>query len=380
MADKYFLVINAGSSSLKFKLYDFLLKEKASGLVEKISEKGSFLNFSAGKYQEIMEYRIANHSEALQLIINKLEEQKFDLSKIVKIGHRVVHGGELFVKATLIKAKQLAQLKKIQNLAPLHNPHNIFGIEACLKIFPKAENWAVFDTAFHVQLPPYAKLYAIPYTLYEQDHVRRYGFHGLSHAYVAEVVAKKLKRRKFNLISCHLGGGASVSAIKNGVSIDTSMGFGPLEGLMMGSRSGDIDPSVLFYLYRQGWTMPELEKLLNFESGVLGVSGLKDLRDVMILNGYKIKGYEMAVKADVQTKALAKLALQMFIYRLRKYLGAYLAVLGSVDVIAFTGGIGERNADVRRLVTTALPFKFKVMIVPADEELVIAKNLKSSHV
>ena len=238
-----------------------------------------------------------------------------------------------------------------------------------------AKNYAVFDTAFHSTLPDYAFLYPLPYDLYKKQSIRRYGFHGISHEYVSSEAAKKLKKKKPNLIVCHLGSGCSMTAVREGKSVDTSMGFTPLEGLMMSTRTGDIDPSIALYLADQKWSTSRIQKLFNSESGLKGVSGLKDMRDIMIASGYKIPGYKLPVKLDKKQKYLAKLALQMFVYRVRKYVGAYTAVLGKVDAIVFTAGIGERNKDVRDLVVKGLPQKPKVLVVPTNEELMIAKSI-----
>ncbi|MBT7484569.1 acetate kinase [Candidatus Peregrinibacteria bacterium] len=369
------LVINAGSSSLKFKLFDEALKEAADGLVEKIGLPGSFLDYKVKKSKDRLETKIKDHKEALSLVLKGLDDNKIDFSLINKIGHRVVHGGEKYIKPTLITKRVLIDLKKYNKLAPLHNPNNIAGIEACLKELPVAKNYAVFDTAFHSTLPDYAFLYPLPYDIYKKQSIRRYGFHGISHEYVSGEATKKLKKKKANLIVCHLGSGCSMTAIREGKSIDTSMGFTPLEGLMMSTRTGDIDPSIALYLADQGWSTARIQKLFNSESGLKGVSGLKDMRDIMIASGYKIPGYKSPVKLDKTQKYLAKLALQMFVYRVRKYVGAYTAVLGKVDAIVFTAGIGERNKDIRDLVIKGLPFKTKAMVVPTNEELMIAKSI-----
>ena len=369
---KYVLVINAGSSSLKFKLFTEKQKEIAAGLVEKIGQKGSFVSYNFGKTSEKRAQNIADHDQALGAVIEVLQKQ-FDLDKIYKVGHRVVHGGEKFIKPTLITAQTLKQLEKYNKLAPLHNPNNIAGIKACVKLLPGSKNYAVFDTAFHASLPDYAFLYPLPYKIYKKYQLRRYGFHGISHQYVSLEAAKQLKKKKPNLITCHLGSGCSVTAIKQGKSIDTSMGFTPLEGVMMSTRSGDIDPAIIFYLKREGMSDSQIEKLLNFESGLKGVSGLKDMRDIMIASGYKIPGYTTSLKFTDQQKYLSRLALQMFVYRIQKYIGAYTVVLGNVDAVVFTAGVGERNKDVRDLIVRGLPHRPRVLVIPTNEELMIAR-------
>ncbi len=371
--DNTTLIINSGSSSLKFKLFNRHFKVIVEGLIEKIGLSNSFIDFQIGKKKNKIFKRVKNHEDAMSLLIQTLTDEGVNFNLIYKVGHRVVHGAEKFIKPTLITEKVLVELEKINELAPLHNPNNIAGIKACKQLMPWTKNYAVFDTAFHNSLPAYASLYPLPYRLYEKQAIRRYGFHGISHQYVTIEVAKKLKKTKLNIISCHLGSGCSVCAIKNGQSVDTSMGFTPLEGLMMASRSGDIDPAIIFYLNRQGMSIDKIDKLLNFESGLVGVSGLQDMRDIMIASGYKIDGYDCMTKFTKEQKYLSKLALQMFVYRIKKYIGAYTAILGKVDVLVFTAGIGERNSDIRELILKGLPHKPKVLIIPANEELMIAK-------
>ncbi len=374
--EKFFiLVINAGSSSIKFKLFNERLKENAEGIVERIGLAGSFISYEFNGEKKKKELKIQNHDEAMTLILDVFKEKKVNFSLIKKIGHRVVHGGEKFVKPTMITPTVMKQLGEYNKLAPLHNPHNIAGIKACLKFLPSAKNYAVFDTAFHATIPDFAYLYAVPMDIYKKYDVRRFGFHGISHAYVSSVAAKKLHKAKPNLITCHLGSGCSITAIKQGKSVDTSMGLTPLEGLMMSSRSGDIDPGVIFYLQREGLSMNEVDKLLNSESGLKGVSGMRDMRDILIASGYKISGYKSPIKFTREQRYLAKLALTMFVYRIKKYIGAYYAVLGRVDAIIFTAGIGERNKDIRDLIVKNLPFKTRIMAIPTNEELMIAKSI-----
>jgi acetate kinase len=371
----YTLVLNAGSSSLKFKLFNSDLSTVADGIAEKIGQKTSFIDFNIGKKRDIETGQLKNHKEALKKIFKLLENNKIDLTEITKIGHRVVHGGEEFVKPTKVTSDFLRRIAKYNKLAPLHNPSNLSGIQACQSLLPKATNYAVFDTAFHNTIPAFAHLYPIPMKYYRKNHVRKYGFHGISHQYVSHVASLKLKKKKPNLITCHLGSGCSVTAVREGESVDTSMGFTPLEGLMMMSRAGDIDPAVIFYLIGQGNSAKAVEKMLNFDSGLKGVSGMSDMRDIMIASGYKIPGYNPSKTFVIDNKKAAKLALQMFTYRVKKYIGAYTAVLGKVDAIVFTAGIGERNADIRNLITRDLPNKPKILVIPTNEELMIATQI-----
>jgi acetate kinase len=382
MSNQFILVINAGSSSLKFKLFTTALKEIGEGIVEKIGLPGSFLNYKLNRKEQKVGIKIKDHHQAMEAVIGALRDNGVDFQKIVKVGHRVVHGAEKFVKPTLLTPQIIKQLEQFNKLAPLHNPNNIAGIKACRKLLPGAEQWAVFDTAFHSTIPDFAHLYPIPFDIYQKHKVRRYGFHGISHQYVSEQAGCLLKKKRPNLIICHLGSGCSITAIKAGRSVDTSMGFTPLEGLMMSSRSGDIDPAIIFYLAREGMTLAEIDKLLNSQSGLLGVSGFKDMRDIMVAAGYKVPGYRPSTsppapslvrRGSISQRRLASLALKMFVYRVRKYIGAYSAVLGRVDAIVFTAGIGERNKDVRNLITRGLALKCRVLVIPTNEELMIGK-------
>ncbi len=370
---KKVLVINAGSSSLKFKLFDFELRELLVGIVEKIGLHGSFVEYTVKHKKKKYFSRIDNHSEAFKALLHVLAENKIDLLEIERVGHRVVHGGEQFTKEILITDRFLRDLRKYNKLAPLHNPNNIAGILACMKFLPKAKNFAVFDTGFHATIPDYAYLYPLPYRFYREYAIRRYGFHGISHEYVSDQAAKKIKKKTCNLITCHLGSGCSIAAIKAGKSVDTSMGFTPLEGLMMSSRTGDIDPAIVFYLLKEGMTAKEIDHVFNSQSGLLGVSGMKDMRDIMVASGYKIPGYVCKTKFSKEQVRLARLALKMFVYRVIKYIGAYMAVLGKVDAIVFTAGIGERNQDIRDFIVKGLPIKPKVLVIPTNEELMIAR-------
>ncbi|MFH0987795.1 MAG: acetate kinase [Parcubacteria group bacterium] len=385
MPGKSTLIINAGSSSLKFKLFDAKLNEVCGGIAERIGLPESFISFNLGKPASTRSKRgehgakqfvpLANHQAAVKNIFSILSEAGVDLSHVNKVGHRVVHGGEKFIKPTLITPAVLVELKKLNPLAPLHNPHNIAGIEVCLKLIPKAKHYAAFDTAFHATMPDFAFHYPLPKSIYQKYGVRRYGFHGLSHQFVSQQAAKLLKIKKPNLIVCHLGSGCSITAVEKGKSVDTSMGFTPLEGLMMATRTGDIDPSVVFYLNEQGLLLAQIKKMLNSESGLLGVCGLTDMRDILSATGYKVPGYKSSINFSIEQKKSATLALEMFIYRIKKYIGAYAVALRHVDTIIFTGGIGERSSIVRQLIMNKLPLRVKTLVVPTDEELMIARLL-----
>lgn len=335
------LVINSGSSSIKYQL--FLMPEEkviAKGLLEKIGEEVSFFNQKSIKADVELKERICDHEEGINFILKMLTDAKrgviSSVSEISGIGHRVVHGGEEFTASVLITDAVIGKIQKYADLAPLHNPPNLMGIMACKKFLAHAVQVACFDTAFHHTIPPKAYLYAIPYEFYRKYEIRRYGFHGTSHLYVSKRLAVLLNRdkEKLNLITCHLGNGCSVAAVEKGMSVDTSMGFTPLEGLVMGTRSGDIDPAIIFYLSEKGYSPQELNNLLNKKSGLLGISEISnDMRNL----------FEAKEKGDEK----AKIAIDIFCYRLRKYIGAYLAVLGKTDAIIFTGGIGENNAAIR---------------------------------
>lgn len=339
------LVINSGSSSIKYQLFnakDFTVM--AGGLLEKVGEAGSRLTHrwrdASGNHQETTYDReVRNHREGLMLVDSALEETGTTgkLSDLFAVGHRVVHGGEAFHGPTLIDTTALEAIRSLVPLAPLHNPANLAGIEASMEHMPHVPQVAVFDTSFHQTMPPHAFLYGLPYELYEEHHVRRYGFHGTSHHYVAQKAAEHIGRplEELNLISLHLGNGASVAAISRGKSVDTSMGLTPLEGLIMGTRCGDIDPAIHFYLSRSSGISPaDLESLLNHRSGLLGICGANDMRDIQ----------RRADSGD----AKARLAIDMFCYRVRKYIGAYFAVLGGADAILFTGGMGENSPLIRK--------------------------------
>ena len=341
------LVINCGSSSIKFEVFEGKdCRLIASGLLEKIGspearlrQKRRLDNGTFGT-SEIVE-PVADHAGGFALIdrVNARDKIIASESDLFGIGHRVVHGGELFQEPTLITGQVIAAIRRLIPLAPLHNPPNLLGIEVLRESFPRVPQVAVFDTMFHQTLPPRAFHYALPYDLYEKYHVRRYGFHGTSHLFVAKEAARYLGRalEETNLITLHLGNGASAAAIQNGRSIDTSMGLTPLEGLVMGTRCGDIDPALHFYLLRQtGMSPEELEGLLNSRSGLKGLCGSNDMREIL---AWGEQGNERA-----------RLAVDLFCYRIRKTIGAYVAVLGRVDALVFTGGIGENAAVIREKV------------------------------
>jgi len=381
----HILIINSGSSTLKFKIFHQAdLKIELNGIVEKIGLSGSFINISENTSRRIIMKNypsgIANHQEALKEVMIYLKHWK---SKIKIIGHRVVHGGSEFTQPTIINDKILKKLEKFGQLAPLHNPINLLCIKTCIELIPGIKNIAVFDTAFYKTIPDYAYLYPIPWEYYKNFNIRRYGFHGISHQYLAEQTEEKIKKplKKIKLITCHLGSGCSITAIKFGQAIETSMGFTPLEGIMMSTRSGDIDPSIPIYLIRHlNMSLSEIEELLNKKSGLLGIFNYsKDMRDVMIAAGYRIPGYQPPKKFTRDDKIKAKLALKMFIYRIVKYIGGYAMIMGGVDYIVFTGGIGERNATIRNLIIKEIKKsikKVKTMAIPANEELMIAREVK----
>ena len=378
---KYILVINSGSATLKFALFEKdSLKKIASGIVERINLPGSFLELKILGKELKINRAVINHEEAFKLVLEQLSKISNLKSEISVVGHRVVHGGEEFVKPTFVTAATLKKIAKYDKLSPLHNPANLMGIRACRKLLPGAKNVAVFDTGFYKTLPDYAYTYAIPIDFYKKYAIRRYGFHGISHEYVAAEAAKILKKplAKLNLITCHLGSGASITAIRGGRAIDTSMGFTPLEGLVMSTRSGDLDPAIPLYLIRELKIRPEeVDNILNKESGLLGLSGFTDMREVLTAAGYNVSGFKNK-KVSTEKKKLAKLALQIFIYRVQKYIAAYAGILGKVDAIVFTAGIGERNKTVRDLITKNLKIfgKPRILAIPTNEELMIAKKIK----
>jgi acetate kinase len=372
MEEKYILIINAGSATLKFKIFNFSdLKLVKEGIVERIGLMGSFIELDGKK--EFNE--VENHEEAFKLIILKIGDLK---NNIVLVGHRVVHGGGKFNEPILVNKNILKKLKQFNILAPLHNPVNIKCIAAAHKYLPSIPNVAVFDTAFYKTLPPHAYIYAIPLKFYKQHKIRRYGFHGISHQYVAQMAAETLKKplSQLNLITCHLGSGCSITAIKKGQAIDTSLGFTPLEGLVMSTRSGNIDPAIpLYMITRLKMSAEEVDSLLNKRSGLFGLSGSTDMREILVKAGYKVSGFKLKGKISAKEKEIAKLTLDIFIYNIKKYIGAYSTIIGKVDALVFTAGIGERSAIIRKLILQDLP-KFKVLVIPTNEELLIAQSAK----
>ncbi len=376
------LVINSGSSSLKFKLFDDKLKDVAGGIVERIGLDAPFLTFEAGeKKQKLAFDAVSGHQEALKKAFAAMADAGFDPAAITAIGHRVVHGGEEFTAPLLIDGSNLEKLRAYNRLAPLHNPANLAGIDSCRLLMPKAKNIAVFDTAFYKSVPDFAFMYALPWKYYAEDKIRKYGFHGISHRYVTEQAARKLKKpyKSLRMVSCHLGSGSSVTAVKNGKAFDTSMGFTPLEGLTMSTRCGDIDPAIPLYMIRTfGMTERQVDDVLNKQSGLLGISGYKDLRDVMAAAGQKIPGYEMSEKPTAEQKKRSLLAIEMFCYDVARYVGQYATVMGGADAVVFTAGVGERSEYIRNKVMgmIKLPGKPKVMVIPTNEELMIAREVR----
>lgn len=388
------LVINSGSSSIKYQLFSMPEEEViAKGLLEKIGEENSVFKQKSAKGEIELKKKIPTHEEGIDFILGMLTDSRHgvisSVSEISGIGHRVVHGGEEFTASVLITADVVSMIQKFSDLAPLHNPPNLMGIMATKKSLPNAVQVACFDTAFHHSLSPKAYLYAIPYGFYKKFGVRRYGFHGTSHLYVSRRADALLSKAKedSNLITCHLGNGCSVAAIEKGMSVDTSMGFTPLEGLVMGTRSGDIDPAIIFYLNEKGYGCDDLANILNKKSGLLGISEISnDMRNLL----------EASSKGDER----ARIAIEIFCYRVRKYIGSYLAALGKVDAVVFTGGIGENNAFIRQEIVSGLerlgiildsernnavvPGKelqisseaspVKVFVIPTNEELQIARD------
>lgn len=381
------LVINSGSSSLKYRIYD---SEKAvfitEGTVEKIGERGSFIRHTFAGKELVFQGDVPNHEKALEFAVQHLLDKEHGtlkkLSEIDAVGHRVVHGGTISASCRIDK-NILKQIEEFLFLAPLHNPPNLMGIKVAMKLIPGVFHVAVFDTAFHQTIPKKAYLYALPPEFYEKYGVRRYGFHGTSHKYVSREAAKQLRvpMQKLKMITCHLGAGSSIAAIDGGKSVDTSMGMTPLEGLVMCTRCGDIDPAIPFFLVKNGVNMDELYNLLNEKSGLLGLSGLsKDMREVI----------QKAESGDER----CKLAIDIFCYRVTKYIGAYAAALGGLDVLVFTAGIGSNSGLIRSKICESLKFmgveldptknknnerevsapnsKVKVLVIPTDEAKMIA--------
>ena len=388
------LVINAGSSSLKYQLLNPDTQEiLAKGLCERIGIDGKFTYKPTGKTAvKAADVAMPTHSEAIQTVLNALVDKDNgvigSMAEIDAVGHRVVHGGEKFAKSVLITDEVMAAIEECNPLAPLHNPANIIGIRACQKLMPNTPMVAVFDTAFHQTMPPVAYTYALPYEYYEQDKVRRYGFHGTSHKYVAQRAAAMLGKpiEELKLISCHLGNGSSITAINGGKSVDTSMGFTPLAGLPMGTRAGDLDAGILQYLMnKHGMNIDEMLNVLNKKSGVEGISAISsDFRDLE--------------SAEAEGNQRAELALRVFDYSVKKYIGAYAAAMGGVDAVIFTAGVGENGPETRESACAGLEFmgikidpekdkvrgkemdvstddaKVRVLVIPTNEELMIAMD------
>ena len=389
------LTLNCGSSSAKYQVYDWSEKDVlASGVVERVTQDGSVISHKAkGKDEFVKEQPCPTHKEAIELIIQTITDATTgvisDMKEIGAVGHRVVHGGDKFTKSVIVTPEVIEQFREIQDLAPLHNPAHLKGYEAVKALLPNLPQVFVFDTAFHQTMPAKAYLYAVPYKYYEENKIRRYGAHGTSHRFVADRVCQFLGVKKENqkIITCHIGNGASISAVDGGRCVDTSMGLTPLEGLMMGTRSGDTDPSAVLKIMKdEGFTPDEMSNLLNKQSGVLGISGVSsDMREVTA-----------AFEAGNER---AGLALEMYSYRIKKYIGAYAAAMGGVDTIVFTAGVGEHQWDIRHHSTSGLEFlgveldeaknranfgeeevistpgsRVKVVVVPTDEELMIASD------
>ena len=385
------LVINACSSSIKYQLFEMPSREiLAKGLVERIGEEQAGLvhKYNGNEYRTQIDAK--DHDAGKGVILATLTDSKVgvlkDISEIQAVGHRVVHGGEEFTNSTEINDHVLESIERFADLAPLHNPPNLVGIRAAQHVLPDATQVACFDTAFHTSIPEVAYIYGLPYEIYEKYRVRRYGFHGTSHRYVARRCASLMgvDKSQANIITCHLGNGCSIAAVKGGKSVDTSMGLTPQEGVVMGTRCGDIDPAILFYLADKGYDMKQLNTMCNKQSGLLGISGeSNDMRNLI----------DMAEAGNSR----AKLAIDIFSYRIKKYVGTYTAVLGKLDAIVFTGGIGENNAQLRadicegqtqigievdadvnskrepaeKLISSANS-RVKVYVIPTDEEAAIA--------
>ncbi len=391
------LVINCGSSSIKYKLIS-MQNEKvlAKGQIERIGTKSALvkqITFDNKEHKDVME--ILNHEKGISILIDSLVNKNYgvikDINEIQGIGHRVVHGGDKFSSSVLITDEVKSKIKDCIDLAPLHNINNLKGIEAMTKILPNVKQVASFDTAFHQSLPDYAYTYALPYKYYQEEGIRRYGFHGSSHRYVSEKANAILSKDKTKIITCHLGNGGSISAVKNGKSLDTSMGFTPLEGIVMGTRSGDIDPAIIFYLSnKMEMSNCQIDEMLNKYSGILGISGVSnDMRELM--------------NAIAENNSRAKLAIEVFAYSVKKYIGSYIAALNGCDCIVFTGGIGENNSYSRELICKDLDnigisldneknkdtilgkegfinntdSKVKILVLTTDEELVIARDTRN---
>ena len=391
------LVVNCGSSSIKFQMYEMPdQRVLAKGQAQRIGENASVLDCQVGERTAHLEQPIADHKAGMNLILETLktqmsEEGQGEAISIAAVGHRVVHGGEAFTGSVLINDDVEETIQQCADLAPLHNPANLTGIRAARRALPDVPHIACFDTAFHASIPKFAYLYALPYEMYERLGIRRYGFHGTSHRYVAKHTALHLGKPRYetNCITCHLGNGCSMAAVRSGECADTSMGLTPLEGLVMGTRTGDFDPAILFHLAEHGYGVGELNKICNKQSGLLGISGISN--DMRTLTEQAAAGVERA-----------QLAIDIFSYRIKKYIGMYLAVLGNVDAISFTGGIGENSPLVRAKACAGMEAlgididperneningqegnisragsRVQVLVIPTDEEGVIATDTHS---
>ena len=387
------LLLNAGSSSIKYQVIDADDETVvATGLIQRIGDESGTIDHTVGGQTFHQERGFPNHGRALKVMVQLFEENGPKLADVVAVGHRTVHGGAAFRETTLVTDEMLDHLRELSPLAPLHNPPAIAGIEAARAALPDVPHVAIFDTAFFSSLPIEAYTYAVAKDVAEEHGIRRYGFHGTSHSYVSKKVAEVLGRpyEELNQIVCHLGNGASISAIRGGVAVDTSMGLTPLEGLVMGTRSGDVDPGLHAYLSRQvGMSIDDIDTLLNKKSGMLGLCGVTDFRDINDL--------------IAEGNADAKLALDVYVHRLLHYIGAYLAVLGSLDAITFTAGVGENNPGLRKAIIDRLAgfgfslddeanavrskeprvvstpdSKVTVLVVPTNEELAMARETKAA--
>lgn len=386
-------VVNCGSSSLKYQLIDSETEQViAKGLCERIGIDGRLTHKPAGKEKIVKEVAMPDHTSAVSIVLEAMTDEQNgvinDLSEIDAIGHRIVHGGEKFAKSVIITEEVIEAIKECSDLAPLHNPANLIGIDACKALMPNVPMVAVFDTAFHQTMPKEAYLYGIPYEYYEKYKIRKYGFHGTSHSFVSKRVIELLGKegKDSKVIVCHLGNGASVSAVKNGKSVDTSMGFTPLDGLIMGTRSGSLDPAVVQFLANKlECSLDEVITILNKKSGVEGVSGVSsDFRDI--------------ISASEKGDERSSIALEMFVYRVAQYIGSYVAAMNGVDAIAFTAGVGENNGYLRKKICNYLGYlgielddeansvigeeakvsvensKVAVYAIPTNEELAIARE------
>lgn len=386
------LVLNAGSSSIKFQLIEDTTEESLiRGLVEAIGLENSSVSYSFNDQKKELKVKVKDHVEAIEHALDALIDSGVIKSKdeIGAIGHRVVHGGEKFRETCLLTKEVLDTVEELCDLAPLHNPHNLAGIRACQKALPKVEQYGIFDTAYHATIPKKAYLYGLPYHLYTELKIRKYGFHGISHKYVALEAMRLLGEniKDYKIITCHLGNGASICATRHGESVETSMGFTPLEGLMMGTRSGSFDPEIIPYLIKnKGYTIDTIDDMMNKRSGMMGISN--HTGDVRNLRESELRGNDAA-----------RLALEMFVYRVQKFIGSHAAAMGGLDVLVFTGGIGERAHYLRRMICMNFQFMgvkidvqknrnneifisaknadVDVLVVPTNEELQIVREIQT---